>query len=128
MASSTPLPVAPEISSGVLRTRLLKSASFAVEIFLRNCVDLVEGDDLVLLGKERRVGLEFLADHAIGGHRILAGHIDEVKEHRAALDMAEEARAQSMPLVCTFDEAGNVSQHEAVSGGPHDAQLRMQAW
>ena len=43
---------------------------------------------------------------------MLAGAVDEVQQHAAALDMAEEAVAEPGALMRAFDQAGNVGEHE----------------
>ena len=115
IAASTPLPVAPDIGIGVLRTRRLKSASLRSSSSSDDRIDLVEGDDFRLFGERRAIGLELLANDAVGGDRIVAGDIDEMQQHRAALDMAEKTRAESVALMRAFDEARNVGEDEARS-------------
>jgi hypothetical protein len=44
---------------------------------------------------------------------VLAGALDEVEQHPAALDMAEEAVAEAMALVGALDQAGDVGQHKS---------------
>ena len=43
---------------------------------------------------------------------MLARALDEVEEDAAALDMAEEAVAETGTLVRALDQAGNVGEHE----------------
>ena len=62
------------------------------------------------------VGLELGAHGAVGAGDVLAGGIDQMQQHAAALDMAEEARAEARALVRALDQAGNVGQHEIQSG------------
>ena len=126
IASGTPLVVAPEISDRRLAYTLLEVLELRLDLFGVQQVGLVEGDDLGLLRQLRRIGLELLADHAIGGNRVFAGHVDQMQQHRAALDMAEEARAQAMAFMRAFDQARNVGQHEALRADAHHAQLRVQ--
>ena len=57
---------------------------------------------------------------------MLAGAVDEMEEHAAALDMAEEAVAEPMALMRALDQAGNVGEDEFAPVGPHDAEARMQ--
>ena len=50
--------------------------------------------DLGLVGEAVAVGGELAADRALGADHILLGAVDQVQEHGAALDMAEEAVAE----------------------------------
>ena len=68
------------------------------------------------------VGLELVLDdvHRFGG--IGAVDIDQVDQHPAALDMAEEAVAEPGALVRALDQAGNVGQHELAPVHRHHAE------
>ena len=43
---------------------------------------------------------------------MFARAVDEMQQHAAALDMAEEAVAEAGALVRALDQAGNVGEHE----------------
>ena len=43
---------------------------------------------------------------------MLAGAVDQMEQHAAALDMAEEAVAEAGAFVRALDQAGNVGEHE----------------
>ena len=53
-ASGTPLPVTPESSSGVFLAARFRRAACSLSSFRRQRVDLVERDDLGLVGRARR--------------------------------------------------------------------------
>ena len=75
-------------------------------------VGLRERDDLGLVGEAVAVGLELVADGAVGPAGMFARAVDEVEQHAAALDMAEEAVAEAGALVRSLDQAGDVGEHE----------------
>ena len=57
-------------------------------------------------------------------HHIAGRAVDQMQQHRAALDMAEEAVAQAGALMRALDQAGNVGEHEFVRRRqPHDAEI-----
>jgi hypothetical protein len=43
---------------------------------------------------------------------MLAGGFDQMQQHPAALDMAEEAVTEAVALMRAFDQPGNVGEHE----------------
>ena len=43
---------------------------------------------------------------------MFAGAVDQVQQHAAALDMAEEAVAEAGAFMRALDQAGNVGEHE----------------
>jgi hypothetical protein len=57
---------------------------------------------------------------------MLGRALDEVQEHAAALDMAEEAVADSMAFVRALDEAGNVGDDEFARIDADDAKPGVQ--
>ena len=57
---------------------------------------------------------------------MFAGRIDQMQQHAAALDMAEEAVAEAGAFMRALDQAGNVGEHEFAALRVHDAELRMQ--
>src|SRR5690606_41188219 len=62
-------------------------------------VRLRQRHDLRLLGKAVAVGFELAAHDLVGLAGVLAGALDEVQQHAAALDMAEEAVAEAVAFV-----------------------------
>src|SRR6516162_6438094 len=89
-------------------------------------VGLVEPDDLPLFGKAVTVDVELLADCAISAGDILDGSVDQVEDHRAALDMTEKPRANSRTLAGTLDQTREVGQREFLVVDSYDAELRLQ--
>jgi hypothetical protein len=57
---------------------------------------------------------------------MLAGAVDEMQQDAAALDMAEEAVAETGAFMRALDQAGNVGEHEFAAVDLDDAELRMQ--
>ena len=57
---------------------------------------------------------------------MLAGAVDEMEQHAAALDMAEETIAQPDALMRALDQAGKVGEHESATVDLDHAELRMQ--
>ena len=97
-------------------------------------VGLVEHDDAGALGQraaaERRVGdvlRELGLDDVEVGHRVTARlegrAVDDVDQHRAALDVAQELQAEALALAGAGDEAGDVGDGEALVAGLHDAEV-----
>ena len=70
--------------------------------------------------------LELGAHDPKGRHRVGLRTIDQMDQHRAALDMAEEARAEARTLTRALDQAWNVRQDELVIAARDDAELRLQ--
>ena len=69
------------------------------------------------------IGVEFGAHGLVVLAGMLAGAVDQMQQHAAALDMAEEAVAEAGAFMRAFDQAGNVGQHEfaAVALAPRRA-------
>ena len=125
-ASLTPSPVTPEINSGVFfAARFSRSFCFFSSSGV-NRVDLVQRDDLDLVGEMSLIGFELGAHRLVGLAGVLAGRVDQMQQHAAALDMAEEAVAEAGAFMRALDQAGNIRQHEFAAVGIHDAELRMQ--
>src|ERR1700730_9008299 len=57
---------------------------------------------------------------------MLAGAVDEMQEHAAALYMAKKAVAEPGALMGAFDQARDVREHEFATVDRDDAELRMQ--
>ena len=125
-ASLTPSPVTPDISSGVfLAARFSRSFCFFNSSGVDR-IDLVQCDDLDLVGELSVIGLELGAHGLVGLAGMLAGRIDQMQQHAAALDMAEEAVAEARAFMRALDQPGNIREHEFAAVGIHDAELRMQ--
>ena len=75
-------------------------------------------DDLRLLVEAAAIGGELLAHGPVVGNRVLRRAVDQMEQHAAALDMAEEAVAEAGALVRPLDQAGDVGEDEfaAVDG------------
>src|SRR6516164_10219220 len=86
-------------------------------------VGFVEPDDLRLARKAVTVEGELLADRAISVDHIFEGAVDQVEDHRAALDMTEKAGADPGTLAGTLDQPGEVRHHELLVMQTHDPEL-----
>ena len=122
----TPRPDTAESSSGFLRAAALSAARVRCEGIRIQRVALRQRHDLLLLLQPRAVGLELGAHGAVGAGDVLAGRIDQVQQHAAALDVAEEARAEPGAFVRALDQARNVGQHEVEARRAHHAEVGMQ--
>jgi hypothetical protein len=74
-------------------------------------IDLVEAT-ITGLSTGRRHRLRARRARCDSCDRILVGRIDEVEQHLAALDMAEEAVADAGAVGRAFDQAGDVGDDE----------------
>ncbi len=126
--SCTPPPVAPDRVDdlGLAAGRRLQRLQPRRDRLLVERVGLVQPDDLELAGQAAAIGRELAADHAIGLGHILARAVDQVQQHVAALDMAEEAVAQPGALMRALDQAGDVGQHEFMVVAADHARDRVQ--
>src|SRR5262245_57626123 len=77
----------------------LQPCNLLLELFGRERVCLAERDDLRFLGEAVAVGLELAAHRLVVLAGMLAGAVNEMQQHAAALDMAEEAVAESNALM-----------------------------
>ena len=68
-------------------------------------VGLVERDDLGLVGQAVAIGFELGAHGLVGLAGVLAGAVDQMQQHAAALDVAEEAVAEAGAFVRALDQA-----------------------
>ena len=59
----------------------------------------------------------------VGRDGVIGGDVDEVEQHRAALEVAEEAVTEARALAGAGYEAGNVGEHEARAGDLHHAEV-----
>ena len=89
--------------------RLLRRALQAVALLLqfvrRNRVDLVQRHDLDLVGEMALIGLELGSHRLVGLAGMLAGRIDQMQQHAAALDMAEKSVAEASAFMRALDQA-----------------------
>ena len=104
----------------------LEPRDLLLDLLRRQRVRLVERDDLGLVGEAVAIGFELGAHGLVGLAGVLAGAVDEMQQHAAALDMAEEAVAQAGAFMRAFDQAGNVGEHEFAAVDADHAELRMQ--
>ena len=107
-----PAPVAAERRCGFLPARLGSAFFFASISSAGIASALRQRDDLALLGEPPAIGFELAANDAIGLGRIFLRAVDEMQQHAAALDMAEEAVAEADALMRAFDQARNVGEDE----------------
>src|SRR5579864_3240936 len=112
------------------KRRLLRNALQARDLLLdligAHGVGLAQRHDLRLLGQAVTVGGELVAHRLVSCPRVLAGTVDQMQQHTAALDVAEEAVAEADALMSALDQAGNVGEHEFAAADVDDAELRMQ--
>jgi hypothetical protein len=59
---------------------------------------------------------------------MLAGAFDQMQQHAAALDMAEEAVAEAVALMRALDQAGNVGEHHLARRRRGRRRGRDAAW
>ena len=114
--SFTPLPETAESTSGFLRAADFSSATLAAMVASSSASHLVSATISFFLTRSCAIGLEFGAHGAIGAGDVLARGIDEMQQHAAALDVTEEARAQTRALVRALDQARDIGQHEFAPG------------
>ncbi len=126
IASVTPWPVAPDkVSTSPLLARF-RAARFFVDLGGGQGVDLVEADDLALLGKAVTVALQLAAHGAPIGDHVIVGAVDQMEDRGAALEMAEEAMAKAGAFAGAFDQAGQIGHDELVAMHADHAELRLQ--
>ena len=97
-----------------------------LQLLRRQRIRLVERDDLDLVGEAIAVSFEFVAHRLVGFARVFAGAVDDVQQHAAALDMAEEAVAEPDAVVRALDQPRQIREHEVAIVDAHHAELRMQ--
>src|SRR5215204_3457195 len=89
-------------------------------------VRLGQRHHLRLLREPMAIRCKFAAYRLVGVASVLAGAVDQVQQHPAALGVAEEAVADTGAFVRALDQAGNVGEHELAFIDARDAQLRVQ--
>src|SRR5882757_1826762 len=104
----------------------LQALLLLLQIVRRHRVDLVERDDLDLVGELPLIGLEFGSNRLVGLAGMFAGRVDEMQQHAAALDMAQKPVAEAGAFVGALDQTRNIRQHEFTAVRIHDAKLGMQ--
>ena len=82
--------------------------------------------DFRFLREALPVGFELRAHGRVGLPGMFRGGVDEVEQHAAAFDMAEEAVAEAMTLMRALDQARNIGEHEFAPVAAHHAEPRMQ--
>ena len=101
----------------------LQAAALQLDVLRRHRVDLGQRDDLRLVEEPAAVGVELRAHGLVGFARVLSRSVDEMQQHAAALDVAEEAVAEAGAFVRPLDETRNVGQHELATVRVDDAEL-----
>lgn len=82
-------------------------------------VHLVQADDLLTLGEDRRVLVQLIADDAVVVGRvgaILRDGIEEVDEDFCPFDVTEEVKPEARAVGRAFDQARDIGDDEAASG------------
>ena len=125
-ASGTPLRDCADSTSGVFFAGALQPRHLLLDGFRRQRVDLDSATISGLSARPLAIGFELGAHGLVGLAGVLAGAVDQMQQHAAALDVAEEAVAEAGALVRAFDQAGNVGQHEFAAVALDHAELGMQ--
>src|SRR6185437_11133030 len=108
-----------------LAARLGERRALGLDILRRHGVGLVERHDLLLPRKIAAIGAQ-LGTHGLVGRRdIFLSAVDQMQQRAAALDMAEEARAQTGAVMGAFDQAGNIGHDELAVADLHHAKAGM---
>ena len=126
LASGTPLPECADSSSGVFLLARLSRAACCLICSGVSASILVSATISGLSVKSLAIGLELGAHGLVGLAGMLAGAVDQMQQHAAALDVAEEAVAEARAFVRAFDQAGNVGQHELAAVALDHAELRVE--
>ncbi len=87
---------------------------------------LLRADDFRLGLQAGAVGGKLGANGPVGVRHVLGRAVDEMKQHPAALDMAEEAGAQPGAVGGAIDQPGDVGENERVVVALDHAQRGMQ--
>ncbi len=111
-ASGTPAPVAADSTSGVFLDARLSRAICCLSCSGVSASALLSATISGLSVEPFAVGVELGAHGLVGLARVLAGAVDEMQQHAAALDVAEEAVAEAGAFMRAFDQARDVGQHE----------------
>src|SRR5262249_37580912 len=88
-------------------------------------IDLVEPDDLGLLGQPVALSGEFFTDRAVCARNILKSAIPAMENHATTLDMANKAGTDPGPSARAFEQPGQVGQYKLVVMQPNDTELRL---
>ena len=108
----------------LVRARCLEFLGKRADQFGIDQIDLVERDQSRLFIEAIAVNRQLFLDHLqrIGG--IMPVDVDQVDQHPAALDMAEEPVTDPGPVGRAFDQARDVGEDEFAVLVPHHSELR----
>src|SRR6516164_10553694 len=90
----------------------LEPRSLLFQLRRRQRIGLVERHHLGFLAEAVAIGFKLRAHGLVSGPGVLGCAVDEMQEHAAALDMAEETVAQPRAFVCALDQARNIGEYE----------------
>ena len=122
-----PWPVGAEIGERVAAAGLVERFLDLRQLLGVDEVGAAQRDNLGLVGEVGAIGIELAAHDAPRFGRVVAGRIDQVQQHPAALDMAEEAVADAGAFGGAFDQPGDVGEDELAALVADDAELRAGA-
>src|SRR5579883_2282400 len=100
--------------------------ALGLDILRRHGVGLVERHDLLLAREVAAIGAQLGPHGLVGSSDVVLRAVDQMQQRTAALDVAEEARAQAGAFMRALDEAGNVGHHELARAHLHHAEAGMQ--
>ena len=126
----TPSPVTPEMQHDLCRRPFPARASCAADAALASIASILFSATISgLSARPCAIGFQLVAHGALGARPTSSlGAVDQVEQHAAALDMAEEAVADARAFMRALDQAGNIGQHEfALADGDH-ARVAGAAW
>src|SRR5258708_3576993 len=104
----------------------LEPRSVSFQLLRRQRIGLVERHHLGLLAEPLAIGLKLRAHGLVRDPGVLDCAVDEMQEHAAALDVAEEAVTQSRAFVGALDQARNIGEYELAAVDLDHAELGMQ--
>src|SRR5215213_2973406 len=90
----------------------LEPRDLLLELLGRERVRLAERHDLRLVGQAVTVSFKLVAHGLVILAGMLAGAVDEMQQHAAALHMTEEAITQPDTLMRVLDQPGKIGEHE----------------
>jgi len=96
------------------------------QLLRRQRIGLVERDHLGLLAEPLAIRFKLRAHGLVGRARMLGRAVDEMQEHAAALDVAEETVAESRAFMRPLDQAWNIREYELAAVDLDHAELGMQ--
>ena len=93
----------------------------------RHGIGLVQANDFGFSNQTAAVSLQLGANGAPGFHHVPGGAVDQMQQHGAAFDVAEEAVAEAGAFVRALDQAGDVGEDEFLRRGQaDDTELRVE--